>query len=249
MWIDLPRPIVIAHRGDKANAPENTLAAFKLAADKGADAIEFDVKCTMDGQVIVIHDQTVDRTTNGTGDISKIPFAALRDLDAGAWFSAQFSGERLPTLDEVFETVGKRLHMNVELTNYASPGDDLVPKVVELVKKHAVQEHTIFSSFLARNLKQARLLMPEIPRGLLTLPGLLGLWGRTFGWRGDYFALHPYLAEVTPGLVNRVHAAGKWLNVWTVNDGEDLKKMIGLGVDAIFTDEPGLALHLLGRDG
>ena len=247
MWTDLPHPIVIAHRGDKANAPENTLAAFKLAAEKSADAIEFDVKLTADEQVIVLHDQTVDRTTNGTGNVSRLPFAALRDLDAGAWFSEQFRGERIPTLDEVFETVGRRLHMNVELTNYATPGDDLVSRVVELVKKHAVQDRTIFSSFFTRNLNKARLLLPEVPRGLLTMPGLLGFWGRTFGWRGDYFALHPYLAEVTPGLINRVHAAGKRLNVWTVNSEEDLKKMIGLGVDAVFTDDPGLALRLLGR--
>jgi glycerophosphoryl diester phosphodiesterase len=247
MWTELPRPIVIAHRGDKAHAPENTLAAFKLAAEKGADAIEFDVKCTADGQVIVLHDQTVDRTTNGTGDVSKLTFTALRNLDAGAWFSGQFNGESVPTLSEVFETVGKRLHMNIELTNYATPGDGLVSKVVELVKKHSLQGRMIFSSFLVRNLKTARLLLPEVPRGLLTMPGLLGFWGRTFSWRGDYFALHPYLADVTPGLVNRLHAAGKCLNVWTVNGEKDLKKMIGFGVDAIFTDDPGLALHLLGK--
>ena len=247
MWTDLSRPIVIAHRGDKTHAPENTLAAFKLAAEKGADAIEFDVKLTADGQVIVLHDQTVDRTTNGTGKMSELPFAALRNLDAGAWFSEAFPGERIPTLDEVFETVGKRLYMNVELTNYATPGDDLVPKVVELVKKHGLQNRVLFSSFFARNLMKARSLLPEVPRGLLCMPGLVGFWGRTFTWRGDYFALHPHLADADPGLVNRVHAAGKRVHVWTVNAEEDLKRMIGLGVDAIFTDDPALALRLLGR--
>jgi len=247
MWIDLPRPTVIAHRGDKTQAPENTLAAFTMAAQKGADAIEFDVKLTIDGQVVVLHDQTVDRTTNGTGNISRLPFTALRDLDAGAWFSEQFRGERIPTLDEVFETAGKRLHMNVELTNYATPNDDLVSKVIESVKKHRVQDCTLFSSFLPRNLRKARLLQPEVPRGLLTMSGLLGFWGRTFSWRGDYFALHPSLAEVNPGLILRVHATGKRVHVWTVNSEEDMKRMIGLGVDAIFTDDPGLALRLLGR--
>jgi len=247
MWIDLPRPTVIAHRGDKTHAPENTLAAFKLAAEKGADAIEFDVKLSADGQVIVLHDQTVDRTTNGKGNVSKLPFALLRDLDAGTWFSEQFRGETIPTLEEVFETVGKRLDMNIELTNYATPSDDLVAKVVKLVKKHNVQDRTLFSSFFTRNLRKVRLFLPEVPRGLLTMPGLVGFWGRAFGWRGDYFALHPFMAEVNPGLIHRVHAAGKRIHVWTVNSTKDLKRMIHLGVDAIFTDDPMLALRMLGR--
>ena len=248
MWNEIPCPAVIAHRGDKCFAPENTLAAFILAAEKGADAIEFDVKLTADGQVIVLHDQTVDRTTNGTGNVSRLTSAALQDLDAGAWFSEQFRGEHIPTLEQVFETLGKRLFLNVELTNYASPGDDLVAKVVELVKKHKLQDRTLFSSFFIRNLKMARMLLPEVPRGLLTMPGLMGFWGRTFEWRGDYFALHPALSGINPGLVQRVHAAGKRVHVWTVNSIDDIKKMIGLEVDAIFTDDPGLALHLLGKN-
>jgi glycerophosphoryl diester phosphodiesterase len=247
MWNDISRPAVIAHRGDKSHAPENTLAAFKLAAEKGADAIEFDVKLTADGQVIVLHDQTVDRTTNGTGNVSALPLKVLRELDAGAWFSEMFRGERIPTLEEVFETVGKRLFLNVELTNYATPGDDLIAKVVELVKKHDMQDRTLFSSFFIRNLRKVRLLLPKVPRGLLTWSGLLGFWGRTFSWRGDYFALHPYLVDVNQGLVQRVHATGKCVHVWTVNIEEDLKRVIALGADAIITDNPELALRLLGR--
>jgi glycerophosphoryl diester phosphodiesterase len=247
MWSDLPRPSVIAHRGDKTHAPENTLAAFRLAAENGADAIEFDVKLTADKHIIVLHDQTVDRTTNGTGSVSRLSFVKVRDLDAGEWFSTRFRGERIPTLEEVFESLGTRLAMNIELTNYATPGDELVTKVVELVKRHGLQGRILFSSFSARNLRKARLLLPEIPRGLLTLSGLLGFWGRTFGWRGDYFALHPALAEVNPELVHRVHATGKRVHVWTVNSEVDLKKMIGYEVDAIFTDDPELALRLLGR--
>ena len=247
MWTDLHRPIIIAHRGDKTHAPENTLAAFKLAAENGADAIEFDVKLTADERVFVLHDQTVNRTTTGTGKIFQLPFAVVRNLDAGGWFSEDYRGERIPTLDEVFETVGKRLYINIELTNYATPGDGLVPKVVDLVKKHGLQDRMLFSSFFARNLQITRSLLPEVPRGLLCMRGILGSWGRTFTWRGDYFALHPYLTDVDPGLVNRVQAAGKRVHVWTVNSEEDLKRMIGLGVDAIITDDPVLALRLLGR--
>jgi glycerophosphoryl diester phosphodiesterase len=247
MWIDLPRPIIIAHRGDKAHAPENTLAAFKLAAENGADAIEFDVKLTADGRVIVLHDPTVDRTTNGTGKISQLPLAEVKELDAGRRFSELFRGERIPTLDEVFETVGEQLHINIELTNYATPFDSLVPKVVDLVKKHGLQNRMLFSSFFARNLQMTRLLLPDVPRGLLCMRGRLGAWARMFSWRGDFFALHPYFTDTNPGLVDRVHSAGKRVHVWTVNPEEDLKRMVGLGVDAIITDDPALALQLLGR--
>jgi glycerophosphoryl diester phosphodiesterase len=247
MWSDLQRPVIIAHRGDKTHAPENTLAAFESAAENGADAIEFDVKLTSDGQIIVLHDPTVDRTTNGDGKIYQLPFAAVRELDAGTWFSEEFKGQCIPTLDEVFETVGNRLHMNIELTNYATPFDSLVPKVVELIKKHALQNRILFSSFFARNLSMTRMLLPEVPRGLLCMRGIKGAWGRSFTWRGDYFGLHPYWTDIDPGLVNRVQAAGKRVYAWTVNPAEELKKMIGFGVDAIITDDPLLALRLLGR--
>ncbi len=248
MWPNLPAPIVIAHRGDNVHAPENTLSAFKMAADKGADAIEFDAKLTYDGHVIIIHDQTVDRTTNGHGEVKKMSFAALRDLDAGTQFPGQFPGEKLPTLEEIFETVGKRLYINVELTNYATPFDNLVSEVAKIVKKFGLQERILFSSFFPHNLVKARKLLPEVPCGLLTWSNWMGKWGRTIGFRrSTYAALHPYLDNVDTGMVNRVHAAGKRINVWTVNGEDNLKRMIGLGVDGIFTDDPGLALKLLGR--
>ncbi|HEX7621142.1 MAG TPA: glycerophosphodiester phosphodiesterase family protein [Anaerolineales bacterium] len=247
MWKDLPAPIVVAHRGDKAYAPENTLSAFKQAAQKGADAVEFDVKLTADGQVIVLHDQTVDRTTNGTGNVAKMTFGALRLLDAGVQFPGKFPNEKIPCLDEVFETVGNQIFMNIELTNYSTPTDALVHKVVELVKKHGMQSRVLFSSFLPRNLHKARKLLPEVPCGLLTLPGLMGFWGRAFGWRGDYAALNPFVTDVNAELVLRVHAAGKRVYAWTVTAEADLKRMIGLGVDGNITDDPALALHLVGR--
>jgi glycerophosphoryl diester phosphodiesterase len=245
-----PRPAVIAHRGASAHAPENTLSAFELAVEQGADAIEFDVKLTQDGQVVILHDQTVDRTTNGSGDLRRLPLVAVRELDAGVRFPENYAGERIPLLSEVLEAVGKKLFINIELTNYATPLDTLVPKVVELVKKFGLQERILFSSFFPHNLARAHKLLPEVPCGLLAWAGWMGWPARAFGFRRDvYQALHPNLAEVTPGLVYRVQAARRRVHVWTVNAEADLKRMIGYGVDGFFTDDPALACRLLGRGG
>jgi glycerophosphoryl diester phosphodiesterase len=247
MWTNLKYPVVFGHRGDKAFAPENTLSSFKQAADKGADGIEFDVKLSSDGEVIVLHDKTVDRTTNGHGFASRLSLSALRSLDAGVQFPGKFPGERIPTLKEVFETVGERVYMNIELTNYYTPFDLLVLKVVELIKKHGMEKRVLFSSYFPLNLAKARRLLPEVPRGLLAFPGLMGLWSRNFGWRGEYTSLNPNLIDVNSGLVDRIHKAGKQVYTWTINSEEDIKRMIGWGVDGIITDNPELALRLLGR--
>ena len=247
MWVDRPIPLVFAHRGDSLHAPENTMAGFEAAIRQGADAIELDAKLTRDGQVVVLHDQTVDRTTDGTGDVAQLDLAALRELDAGSSFSADFQGEHIPTLDELFETVGRRVYLNVELKNYATPLDGLVPKVAELVRRHGLEERVLFSSFLPNSLSQMRNLLPVVPRALLTFPGWVGSWGRAFGWRGDYAAVHPHLDDLHRGLVKRVHAAGKRVHVWTVNAEDDLRRVKDLGVDGVLTDDPALACRLFGR--
>ena len=248
MWFDLQAPIVIAHRGASLHAPENTLAAFDLAVRSGADAIEFDLKLTSDGEVVVLHDPTVDRTTDGSGRVMQMTLAQVRALDAGAKFAPQFRGERIPTLDEVFSAVGSRVCMNIELANYASPFDGLVARVAEVVKKHQLQNRILFSSFLDWNLNRAHRLLPEVPVGLLTMRGWMGWWGRTFTWRRNgYQAFHPFYTDVAASQVDRAHAAGKRVNVWTVNAEADMRRMIGLGIDALITDDPALACRLLGR--
>ncbi len=133
----------------------------------------------------------------GPGTLPNFPSQLLQELDAGVQFPGQFPGEKIPTLDEVFETVGKRVYMNVELTNYSTPNDALVPKVVELVKKHRYGRTGALLVFLSpATCRRHACYLPEVPRGLLTLPGLMGFWGRTFGWRGDYAALNPHLTDV-----------------------------------------------------
>ncbi|NQU30966.1 MAG: glycerophosphodiester phosphodiesterase [Anaerolineae bacterium] len=237
----LPSPVIFAHRGASAYLPENTLAAFELAYQQGADGIELDVKLSADGIPVVIHDATVDRTTNGSGRVADLELATLQKLDAG-------DGQKIPTLDEVFASIGGQLLINVELTNYKTPTDQLVSKVVEVVEKHALSKSILFSSFFSNNLKQAATLLPQTPRGLLALPGLLGWWARTFGFRfGDYQALHPVYKNTTPQLIDRVHRMGKRVHVWTVNTADEMRQIAKWNVDGIFTDDTQLAVEILER--
>ncbi len=248
MLTDLPHPIIFAHRGASAHAPENTLASFQLALSECSDAIELDAKLSADGEIVVIHDPTVDRTTGAHGHVSQMNLSDLRSLDAGSFFSEKFRGEKIPLLSEVFESVGKKMFINVELTNYATPRDVLTEEVCALVKKHGLEKSVIFSSFLASNLTKAARLLPEVPRGLLALDGWLGAWARSFGFSfGNYAALHPYLTDVNPQQVQRVHRLKRRIHVWTVNKPEDIVRLHNWGVDGIFTDDPKLALQKVGR--
>lgn len=250
MLLEYPHPIIFAHRGAAAYAPENTLASFKKAIDQGADAIELDAKLSADGYVVVCHDRTLNRTTNGTGELSSKTLAELRELDAGCYFSTKFAGEKIPLLEEVFETVGKKLLINVELTNYATPYDQLVEKVCALVVKHGYQGGVLFSSFFPPNLKKAFRLLPNVPRGLLAMRGWKGAWARSFGFTfGDYAALHPFLSDVTTQQIQRVHRLKRRVHVWTIKKTEDFKRLKDWGADGIFTMDPESALRAVGRLG
>ena len=245
MLESLPRPAIFAHRGASAHAPENTLAAFEMALAEQADGIELDAKLSADGHVVVIHDMTIDRTTGAHGRVKDLSLADLRTLGAGSFLSDKFQSERIPTLEEVFAAVGKRTFINVELTNYNSPRDHLVESVCMLVKKFGLQERVMFSSFYALNLSKARSLLPEVPRGLLSLNGLLGAWARSFGFAfGRYQALHPHIKDTTHQQVQRVHRLKRRVNVWTVNAAEDMRRLFNWGVDGIFTDDPQLAVQV-----
>jgi glycerophosphoryl diester phosphodiesterase len=248
MLASLSQPVIFAHRGASAHAPENTLAAFELALVQNADAIELDVKLSADGHPVVIHDPSVDRTTGSRGRVKDLSLSQLQALDAGSFFSENYRGEKIPALEEVFEAVGKRTFINVELTNYSTPRDELVETVCMLVKKFGLQDHVMFSSFFASNLSKAAAYLPEVPRGLLALNGLLGAWARSFGFAfGRYQALHPNLKDVTQQQVQRVHRLNRRIHVWTVNAADDMRRLFHWGVDGIFTDDPQSAMKVRGE--
>ncbi len=239
-----PFPLIYAHRGASALAPENTLAAFLLALQAGADGIELDVMLSRDKELVVIHDSTVDRTTDGTGKVSDLPLSALRELDAGARFGEEFRGEKLPTLAEVFETVGGKMRINVELKNYAQPLDDLTSRVIALTERFHLADSVLLSSFNPINLRKARRQNRNIRRGLLVSPGdrlMLGAGGRLF----PYHALHPYYEDVTPEMAADLRVRGKQLNTWTVDDPQALLRLHSIGVDGIISNNPAAARAVL----
>jgi glycerophosphoryl diester phosphodiesterase len=249
MYTNLPRPTIFAHRGSSAHAPENTLAAFELAIQQGADAIELDAKLTADDRVVVIHDPTVNRTTGADGAVREMSLAELKKLDAGSHFDFSFRGEQIPTLDEVFEAAGHRIFINVEITNYANPLDALPEHIVRVVKHHKVENRIMFSSFNPVALIRVKRLLPKTPIGLLALPGKSGAWSRS--WAGrllGYQALHPEASDLTEDLVNKVHQWNCRVHVYTVNSAELMRQLFVLGVDGIFSDDPVLAKQILAEN-
>lgn len=234
-------PLVIGHRGASAHAPENTLAAFRLAIEQGADGIELDVKRCQTGDVVVMHDATVDRTTNGSGQVHKLSIDALRSLDAG--------GEPVPLLSEVFELIESApgFLINIELTNYSTPRDGLEGEVARLIKKHAIAERVLFSSFNHLLVRKLAALMPEIPRGLLyyknmPLP-MRNVWLSPFI---KHEFRHPHHSMITADFVTAMRAARRGVNAWTVNAPADIRRMGAYGVSGIIGDSPATIRKTLG---
>ncbi len=238
--------LIVAHRGASAFAPENTMAAFKKAVELRADAIEFDVKLTKDGEMVIFHDQTLNRTTNGRGKIINCTYDELISLDAGSHFSDEFKGEKIPLLKNVLEEVVDHLLVNIEITNYKSLDDGLAFKITKLIKEMRIEDRVFFSSFAPKNLKIVSQQLPEVPAALLAFPGILGVVSRS-----KYFLnlsprlIHPYFQDVNLRYVTKQHQLGRNVNVWTVNDRKSMKKLIDFGVDGLITDNPTLAQEVL----
>ncbi len=248
MFEHIAFPKVIAHRGASNYAPENTLAAFELSSRQGADGVELDVKLSADGHVIIIHDSTVDRTTDGTGKVAEFSLDALRELDAGVCFDETFRGEKIPLLDEVFESLGKKLFINVELTNYSTPFDKLPDKVAQVVKRHNMTERVLFSSFNPLTLYRIHRLLPNSPIGLLMFKGNLGKLGRVvFGNLLPVASLHPHFEDTTSKLIKDAHNKAMRVYPYTVNQAEDIQHMFKKGVDGIITDDPILTTNLMSK--
>ena len=241
---DSSAPLVIAHRGASMYAPENTIAAFELAVEMGADAIELDTMLTADGPPLVIHDQSLERTTNGSGSVASKTVAEITLLDAGSAFDARFAGEKIPTLEEVFATVGHKILINVELKNYASPFDRLPETVIDLVMKKGLADRVLLSSFNPIALIKAKRASEKIRRAALTGGGPKIVRGFIEVFT-NYFALHPEVSLVNQGMIDKHHSAGNKVNAWTVNEESEMMKLLSMGVDGLITDKPDIAIKVI----
>ncbi len=237
--------LVWAHRGASAYAPENTLAAFRLALEQGAHGIELDVQLSRDGQIVVIHDERVDRTTDGTGWVADRTLAELQGLDASLGMPG-FAGERIPLLSEVFDLVSDSdCTINVELKNTEVAYPGLEDAVLTLIAERGIEDRILLSSFNHESLLGLRRGGVTMPLGLLTQDILVEPWAYSAALGMQAFH-PPGYAVRSPELVDESHAAGLAVHIWTVDAPADLRRFSDWGVDAVFTNKPDDALRVLG---
>jgi len=229
-----------AHRGAAGLAPENTLAAFRMAIELGADAAEMDLQATKDGVVVVIHDDTVDRTTDGRGRIGDLTLAEIKRLDAGAKFEAAFRGERVPTLRELIDLVkasgNHRFRLNLEI-KFAEGREgqpaDLEERVLAVLRETGFLDRVITQSFYHPSAAKMKQLAPSIPTGILVGQRRQPAdpVAAVHQHRVDYYAPHHSL--VTPDLLWTLHQAGIPVVTWTVNEPADMRRLIASGLGAL----------------
>lgn len=231
----MKKPRLIGHRGAAAKAPENTLASLRRALKEGADGIEFDVRATLDDVAVLLHDETLDRTTAGKGPLRSTPLAKLRALDAGGWFSSDFAGEKVPDLQEVLGEFLGKVPLAMEMKERL-PGLALL-EVAERLRANREAELVVVS-FEKEALQQARDLLPAAPRGLVLRPDTplpddslrmeLGLWG--------VFAPNDSVDE---RFLVDCRRAGLHCYAYVVNEPERGRELARWGVDGLISDDPG----------
>lgn len=251
--IGLGDVLIIGHRGAMGHGPENTQAAFEAGVRWGADAVECDVHLSKDGRLVVIHDDRLDRTTNGRGAVAGKTWAELRVLDAGAWFGKLFIGERLWLLEDLLRWAKNRrtrfknpLQVIVEIKAEARAPARLADRVVSVLRKTGMVRRAFVISFNHTEVARAKALCPRVRAGLLfsTIPRDLA---RRMTWtRAD--GVFPRFNLVTPELMEDAHRRGWFVGTWTVNEVSDMRRLRDLGVNAIASNFPERLYRLARRD-
>lgn len=228
-WIKENQVLIIGHRGASAGAPENTMAAFRLAVEQGADGFEFDVHLSKDGVPVLIHDEKLERTTNGNGPVSNHTVEELKAFDAGR-------GETIPTLDELFSEFGKSVLYNIELKGFYFGDKRFQEAVAEVIDAHGVAQQVVTSSFSFLSMHRFRSVAPNKSLlGMIRYPSPQALSHYLFRGEVD----HPHFSMVNEQYMTWARSKELRVHVWTVNDVGEAKRLIDLGVHGLITDRPG----------
>jgi glycerophosphoryl diester phosphodiesterase len=231
--------VIIAHRGASAAAPENTLIAYKKAIEMGADYAELDVRQTKDGAMVLMHDKTVYRTTGVKGFVWDMTLEELKKLEAGSWFGEEFRGEPIPTLKEVIRLVKGRMKLNIEVKiSENEPG--IAQKVVDIVRSEDFGRDCVITSFDMETVKTFKTIAPDLRTGFIFEKEY-----HADVFEGNWDILSSNYEMVDAEFMRLARNSGKKTYVWTVNDKEEMLRLIGLGVDGIITDKPDLLKSVL----
>ncbi len=230
---DLDTFMICAHRGASAHAPENTLAAMRLAMEMGAHMCEIDVQQTRDDRLVLLHDEELDRTSNGTGFLWQKSLSELQGIDAGSWFDAKYAGEPLPTLEEAMDLVRGKMKLNVEVKLHGHERQ-IAPLIVAAIRRANFQEECIVTSFGHAVAEEIKKLAPELQVGYIF--GTEEYHEGLFTGEVDLLSAHHHL--ISPEFMRKARAGNKQVHVWTVNDKPLMRRMLELGVAAIITNYP-----------
>jgi glycerophosphoryl diester phosphodiesterase len=239
------RPRVFGHRGAMGYAPENTFASFERAIELGVDVIEIDVHLTADGEVVVIHDAELHRTTDGEGMVGQKTLTELKTLDAGIGFAPEFAGQRIPTLGEMLAWARGKCVVDVEIKGGPWPYDGIEARVVDLIRKHEMVDQTIVISFHHPVVARVKALAPEIATGALWSCGPIDPVAVARAAGVD--AIMPQWSYCDAETVERAHAAGLSVNPWETSDPRLVNHLLSLGVDSICANFPDVVVSALQR--
>ena len=239
-------PLIIAHRGASGEAPENTLAAFRLAMDAGADMIEMDLHQSKDGSLVVCHDFKLHRTARSRKSVKQLTLKELKSLDVGRWFHPRFSGETIPTLEEVLKLVKSRVRLNIEIKRGSPFYPGIEERLVELLESFHTAESVLVSSFDDRALEKIHALAPKTPIGLLAEKGNIKQLMQKANAL-SVFSMNLSTQLTTPAFVQEAHRHNFQVYVYTINQVRLMNYYLLMGVDGIFTNSPDRLAHLLER--
>lgn len=236
---------IIAHRGAKACAPQNTMPSFMRAVADGTDGFETDVHLTKDGIPVICHNYTIDETSNGVGRIEDLTLEELNRFDFGIWYGEEYAGTKIPTLDTFLSFVKEadvRI-LNIEIKHPRSRLRELVEKTLQAVDAYGLTDRLIISSFSIPVLCHIKKVAPQIRTGLLypsnnPAAAYPILWPASMVRLTKCDAIHPIQDLVSAPLVEWAHKKGLQVNVWTVNDAKNIERLLLLGVDGLITDDP-----------